>query len=114
MRPGSGYVLRFRGAVISVALERKSDPGRADRVIGAGGKDQFVGDAFLGSHIDQDLGIERIVRIRCNIDDRKRLIGHFVFVSRNGTWKTGDDSIACIEGQKGGLRKEDHDPGNGR
>jgi len=103
VRPGSGYVLRFRGAVNSVALERKSDPGRADRVIGAGGKDQFVGDAFLGGHIDQDFGIECVVWIRCNIDDRKRLVGHLVFVRCNGTREAGDDSIARIEGQKGGF-----------
>ena len=60
MGSGARYILRLGGAVDAVARQREADPGGADGVVRAGGKNQLIGDAFLLGGEGQDLGIKTL------------------------------------------------------
>ena len=58
MGTGAGDILRLGGAVNAVSLQGETDPRGADGVVGAGRKNQFVGDALLLGGEGEDLGGE--------------------------------------------------------
>ena len=53
---GAGDILRLGRSVDAVALEGETDPGGADGVIGAGRKNELIGDALLLGGEGEDLG----------------------------------------------------------
>jgi len=97
-----------------ISLEGEADPGRADGVVRTRGQNEFVGDSFFQSDINENLGVKRIVRVGSGADNGEVLVGDFVFIRGNGARETSDHLIVGVVGQEGGLREHDHDASNRR
>ena len=80
MGTSAGDIFGFRSSVNAKALERESDPGGADGVIGPRRKDQLIGDALFGGDIDKNFGIEGVIGVGGDIDDGGSLVRDFIFI----------------------------------
>ena len=70
MGAGAGDIFRFGCSVDAVALKGVTDPGGADGVIGAGRKNELIGDALLLGGEGEDFGIEGVVGIGGDVGRR--------------------------------------------
>ena len=80
MGTGTGDIFGLRSSVNAIALERESDPGGADGVVGPRGEDQFIGDALFGGDIDKNFRIEGVIGVGGDIDDGESLVRDFIFI----------------------------------
>ena len=80
MGTGTGDIFGLRSSVNAIALERESDPGGADGVVGPRGEDQFIGDALFGGDIDKNFGIEGVIGVGGDIDYGESLVRDLIFI----------------------------------